>query len=319
MNIKLVEAFALIMRTGTLAKAEAQTGISKATLSRQLQRLEEQLGAQLLLRTSRGFVPTDAGRAFLAHCDAMLTDASARLEAASTEVREMSLGAGGGLCILSDNQFMTSFVTHVTKIFLKRFPDVECELHVAGRPDSPNVEEVDCYVCSEAPDRPNVIGKLIGRLSYGLYASPAYMAREGLPLTPKDLSKHASVRLRDPDFVKVVLHAENSSHPYLSRSTLQTNDYWVLKTFCIDGMGIALLPDFFAQPEVNHGSLVPVLPEWKPERRRVYCAYQRQRCIGKKLRAFIDLVSTSVADIDTVHTYIASSSGKRVSTSPRCA
>lgn len=311
-DIKLVEAFALIMRMGSLTKVEATFGISKATLSRQLQRLEEQLGVQLLIRGSRKFIPTDAGRAFHMHCEALLSEITARVEAASTEVQEMSSGRGGRLCILSDNQFITTFVSHVASIFLEKYPDVKCELHVSGRIDSPPVEEVDCFICSEAPDLPNLVGKLVGRLSYGLYASPGYIRRSGMPGSPQSLGEHTSIRLREGHtHPATVLHFENASHPYTSGAALQTNDYWVMKTFCVDGLGIALLPDFFAHPEVKSGALIPVLPEWKPERSRVVCAYQRQRYMGKKLRAFIDLVTKSIADIDSFNKYVTSASSRR--------
>ncbi len=305
MDLKLVEAFALIMRMGSLTKAEAQSGISKATLSRHIQRLEEQLGVQLLVHSPRKILPTDAGRAFQVHCDALLTEVSARIEAASTEVQEISSGGKGRLCILSDNQFVTTFVSQVTRLYLERFPNIECELHIGGRADSPHLDEVDCYVCAEAPDIPNLVGKLVGRLSYGLYASPAYIRRAGMPSSPTQLVDHASIRLRKSDSApSSMLHSENSSHPYTARSAMKTNDYWVMKTFCIDGLGIALMPDFFARPEVAHGSLVPVLPQWKPERRRVYCVYQKQRYMGKKLRAFIDLLNKSMEDIDKFNSYV---------------
>ena len=62
MELKLVEAFASIMRAGSLTKAEAQTGVAKATLSRSLQRLEEELGVQLLIRSARTITPTEAGQ-----------------------------------------------------------------------------------------------------------------------------------------------------------------------------------------------------------------------------------------------------------------
>lgn len=123
--MKLVEAFALIVRMGSLTKAEAHSGTSKATLSRHLQQLEAQLGVQLLVRTSRRVVPTEAGRSFHAHCDALLSAVSARLQAASKEVLEMNSGSRGRLCVLADNQFTTTFVSHVMRVFLESYPNVE--------------------------------------------------------------------------------------------------------------------------------------------------------------------------------------------------
>jgi DNA-binding transcriptional LysR family regulator len=218
----------------------------------------------------------------------------------------MSSGGTGRLCILSDNQFLTTFVSRVVRIFLERYPSITCELHVSGRADSPDVEEVDCYVCADAPDRPNLIAKQVGRLAYGLYASPQYLAEHGRPFSPQDLNIHAAVKLRDGQSVQPVLRSEGVSSPYTPRFLYHTNDYWVMKTLCTQGLGIALLPDFFVVPEVRQSILVHVLPEWKPERRRVYCAYQKQRFLSKKVRAFIELVAQSIADIDSFNAYVSS-------------
>lgn len=151
---------------------------------------------QLLVRHPRKVVPTDAGRAFHEHCDALISHVNSRLEAASTEVQGMSSGGTGRLCILSDNQFLTTFVCHMVRHFLERYANIACELHVSERADSPGVKEVDCYVCAQAPDRRKSIGKLVGRLGYGLYASPENIRVHGTPMTPEDLALHAAIKLR---------------------------------------------------------------------------------------------------------------------------
>ncbi|MFM0051514.1 LysR family transcriptional regulator [Caballeronia grimmiae] len=308
LDIKLIEAFAVIVRTCSLTKAEALTGISKSTLSRHLQRLEEDLGVELIERSSRRVVPTEAGKAFYIRCESLLLEMGGRLELARAEVQELSSGMKGRLCILAENHFTTTFVCHVTRQFLAKYSNVVCELYAAGLPSSPRVEDADCYICSEAPDLPNVIAKPVGRLSYGLYASPVYARRQGLPSEPKELVRYERIALREPEHTgQIILHSNQTSHPYISRSVIETNDYWVMKTFCVDGMGIALLPDYFVQPEIRHGSLIPVLPDWKPEMRRILCAYHRQRYGSNKLKTFIDLVAQSVVDIPTFNNYVASS------------
>ncbi|MDN7407995.1 LysR family transcriptional regulator [Burkholderia vietnamiensis] len=308
LDIKLIEAFAVIVRTGSLTKAETLTGTSKSTLSRHLQRLEEDLGVELIERSSRRVVPTEAGKAFYIRCESLLLEMGGRLELARAEVQELSSGVKGRLCILAENHFTTTFVCHVTRQFLSTYSNVVCELYAAGLPASPRVEDADCYICSEAPDLPNVIAKPVGRLSYGLYASPIYARRQGLPAEPKELVRHERIALREPDHAgQITLHSQQTSHAYISRSIIETNDYWVMKTFCVDGLGIALLPDYFVQPEIRHGSLIPVLPNWKPETRRIFCAYHRQRFGSQKLKSFIDLVAQSIGDIQTFNNYVASS------------
>ncbi|MFH0128883.1 LysR family transcriptional regulator [Variovorax sp. VaC1] len=312
-DLALVEAFVLVARSGSLTKAESLSGVSKATLSRQLTRLEKLLGAQLLMRSPRRITLTEAGRAFFARSEGLLDEVTGRLEAASTEIHELTTGVSGSLSLLSDTQFSTSFVCHVVKLFLESHPNVRCQLDVANGFHAPQVGDVDCYVCSEPPDAPNLVAKLLGKLNYGLYASPQYLARHGTPQAPDELSRHQSIVMKAPSGQSQVLlvSGASGSHAFRPEPAFETNDHWVMKTFCIDGLGIALLPAFFVRPEVEQGVLVPVLPQWQPEPRRIYCAYQRQRYMGQKLRDFVDLMARCVVDIDSYNYYVGSSAAKR--------
>lgn len=318
-DLALVEAFVLVAKGGSLTKAESLSGVSKATLSRQLTRLEKLLGAQLLMRSPRRITLTEAGRAFFARCEGLLDEVTGRLEAASTEIHELTTGVSGSLSLLSDTQFSTSFVCHVVKLFLESHPNVRCQLDVANGFHAPQVGDVDCYVCSEPPDAPNLVAKLLGKLNYGLYASPQYLARHGTPQAPDELARHQSIVMKAPSGLSQVLlvSGESGSYAFRPEPAFETNDHWVMKTFCIDGLGIALLPAFFVRPEVEQGVLVPVLPQWQPEPRRIYCAYQRQRYMGQKLRDFVDLMARCVVDIDSYNYYVGSSTTKRRKTGAR--
>lgn len=305
-DLRMIESFVLVVREGSLARAEAVCGIPKATLSRQVARLESELGTQLLNRVPRGVTATEAGRMFYAHSAALLTEVSGRIEAARTLVHNLSEGVSGSLSVLSDNHLATTFTCHVVRQFLGTHPNLRCEVYVAETPGAPSSDEVDCYICSVPPDRPDTIGRLLGTLGVGVYASPAYLVRETAPEAPEDLTRHRAIILEGEDEDAVELRSGQVVRPYTPTAALLTNDYWIMKTFCIDGIGIALMPDFFVRPEVIRGGLVPVLPAWRGAPRRVHCAYRRQRYVGRKLRAFVDLMVRSIADIDSFNFYVGS-------------
>lgn len=299
MELKRVMAFTHIMRTGSLTRAEIEFGMPKSTLSRLLRTLEDDLGVQLVLRSERKIVPTAEGRLLHAHCEALLSEFSGRCEQARRDVWAMANGSKGRLRILCDNHFTTTFACHVIRTFAGSHPDVLCELDVAGRSDAPRVDDVDCYVCSEPPQLPDVVAKLVGSLSYSLYASPGYLWAHGEPRVPADLAGHTSVALRMPDAPGLpALQSGDAVHQHSSEIAVITNDYWVMKAACFDGLGIALLPDFFVRPEVERGSLVPVLTRWRLPRRLLFCAYRRQNYVAGTLQEFIDLLRRSLEDIE---------------------
>ncbi|WP_075257381.1 LysR family transcriptional regulator [Herbaspirillum camelliae] len=310
-DLRLIEAFALVLRCGSLTKAEEVSGISKATLSRQILSLEKTLGSSLLSRRARGMAPTEAGRVFYAHCEAMLAELTGRIDTARVQVQEMNSGVTGTLSILADSVFSTTYACHVGRLFKEKHPNVQVRLDVAQRPDALSVDEVDCYICSVPPDIPNMVGKLLGRISYGLYASPSYLSRKGVPATPIEMSNHDAIILSGRGtHQKLMLHSEKHSQPQLSKGGIWTNDYWVMKTYCLDGFGIAALPDFFVQPEVLQGTLVPVLQNWKPEWTKIYCAYPLQRYRTRKLQEFVEMLAQSIQNLESYNPYVGYSSAQ---------
>jgi DNA-binding transcriptional LysR family regulator len=304
-DIKLIEAFVLVMKHGTLAAAESESNVPKATLSRHLLKLEESLGAQLFLRTGRRPIPTQAAQTLFVHCVRLLADLNAGMDEAKAVVQAVSDGMRGELTVATTSHFSTSFVSQIQGKYLLRHPGVVCNLYVVPDPTASFADDVDCYICSGPPEHPNLVARLLGHLNYRLFASPAYLIKNGLPQLPDDLAKHRGIVLKQPQKeTRVVLHSNGESFTCLFDKTACTNDYWVMKSMAVDGNGIALLPDYFARPEVTAGMLSPVLPGWNAPPVPVYCAYQKQRYMAKKLCAFIDLAARSFAQIDSLQYYI---------------
>jgi DNA-binding transcriptional LysR family regulator len=306
-DIKLIESFVLVLKSGSLTRAEALSGIPKATLSRQLAKLESALELELIRRDSRRLLATEAGRGFLVHCERLLAEVSARIETARTEAQDLSDGVSGDISVLTDTHFSTPFMCRVTRLFLERYPNVRCRFDISGRDSSPTMDEVDCYVGMNPPPHPNLVARQLGRLNFSLFASVRYLELHGEPKTEVDLLHHHAVTL-DENGRDVVYRMRSSTgeFDYRPDSVVHGTDHWVVKTFCMDGIGIALLPDYFTRPEMEAGTLVRVLPDWHLEPVSVFCAYQRQRFSGRKLRAFIELTTESFQSIENFNYYVGS-------------
>lgn len=311
-DIKLIESFVLLMRNGSLGRAENEGGIPKTTISRQIAKLEEILGVQLFLRSTRRIAPTEAGTAFYAHCERIIADLNAGLATAQTDVQNLSEGLRGDLYLLTNNHLSTSFVSRVLGLYLDSYPGVTCHLDLVGEEITSIPDSVDCYVCSQPPNQPNLVAKLLGNLTYRLYASPDYLRRNGTPTRPEELEQHPRIVLTtSPREGGWHLRSQDASYDCRPRTIVTTNDYWVTKTFAIDGYGIVLLPDFFTRPEIDAGILTPILPDWHADKVPVYCVYQQQRYMGRKLRALVDLMADSFMQIETFQRYVGHAIPKR--------
>jgi len=305
LDLRLVETFVLLMDAGSLTRAEALSGIPKATLSRQLAKLEHDLGTQLFLRSNRRMAPTEAAKTFLLHSRHVLDEVSAGLDQARVAVQNLAEGIAGDVRVLTSNYFSTSFVCQVMRAFAQRHPQVRCHVDLVGDRLEALPEAVDCYVCTHLPSQANVVAKRLGRLNYRLFASPRYLRQHGMPAHPRELHRHQAILLEEPGADPVwPLMARDGNYDVAPAQPTTTNDPWVLKTFAIDGFGIALLPDYFCRPEQEAGSLVPVLPDWRPKPMPVYCVYRKQRYPGKKLRALLEVMDDSFAKIETLQVYV---------------
>ncbi|WP_197034910.1 LysR family transcriptional regulator [Herbaspirillum sp. RV1423] len=309
-DLRLVESFVLVARCGTLSQAEEDSGISKATLSRQMTRLEDLLGQQLFIRTSRKATLTEAGRLLYERCSRLMRTMQTDLETVLIDVQNLSRGISGELHLMTTNYFSTTFVAPAVERYMSLYPKVRCHLRIVE--DKPNPlfpDEADCFVCTTPPDHPNLIAKRIGSFHCRLYASPAYLKQHGAPQHPTDLSANLSahrtnVRRDELSDGKWRFYRERECAEVAPACTVVSNDYWVDKTFCIDGYGISYLPDFFTRVEVDAGVLVPVLPEWASATLPVYCVYQKQRHASEKLKAFINLMADNFSSTETFMMYV---------------
>ena len=240
------------------------------------------------------------------HAERMLTSVNAEFDEAKAVVQNLTDGISGELRISTVSYLSTSFVTSILSRYLQVHPNVICHLDIVSDPLPASNDNIDCYVCPTPPSDPNLTTQLLGDLKCRLFASPEYISRHGAPRIPEDLARHKGlVPRRHLSGITLRLSMNGQTTECDLPVSGSTNDYWIMKTMAIDGYGVAVLPEFFARPEVEAGILRPVLADWEAPTLPVYCAYPKQRRIGRKLGAFIELMIESFEQIDVLHFYVA--------------
>ncbi len=304
-DLKMVEAFVLVMRHGSLTSAENISGVPKATLRRHLMRLEASLGVQLFVRSAGKPAPTEAARDFYANCTQLLNELRAGLERASLAARELGGGERGHLSIVATSHLSTSYVSYVLRRYVRTHPDVVCHVDLISDSSPEVAEDIDCYVCSVPRTDSELAARLLGQLGYGLYASPQYVGSYGEPVVPRQLDGHRLL-VQDDQREEIRLRTGGGSWEALRglNVVVASNDLWVVKSMALRHHGIALLPQFFAHGEVEAGLLRPILPAWEAPPLPVYCMYPRQRFMNRKLRAFIDMMVDSFDRIASCNYYL---------------
>lgn len=307
LDLKPIEGLVAALKTGNLSRAEALTGIAKPSLSRLIARAEQDLGVQLLHREARKMVPTEAGKVLLAHCEAMLSEMQSRTKDVASEIDNVARGFSGRLSVVADNQFCTAFVSAVITSFAKRFRQAKIELDVAVGSETPDLSRIDCYICTAPPDGPDVVAKLLGRISYGFVASREYLAEHGTPRAAEELVQHRLIALRGSgELAQLPIRSPNGRTTASPQRLAITNNYWVMKNLCIDGLGIALLPEFFVRPEIEGGYLTAILPDCRTTPVGVYCAYRKQKVMSRMLQEFVNALVHDFQHLDRWNKYVPS-------------
>ena len=291
MQIDDVRAFAWVVSSGSLSRTAREQNLPKATLSHRLRRLENDVGTALLIRSAAGLTPTKAGWAFLRHAEEVNLAYTRALDSVASEKPAQSVRLSVG----ATDELSTNLLAPLSLRFATSHPEVSLDLHVMplGRLLSRETD-LDCMICSGLPailGTANLVARGFSRYVSRLYAAPTYLAERGTPTHPDNLRQHDLISGEGPSgVVPWALENGQASQLIEPRGPLRANDNWVAKVCVLQGYGIGLFPEFFAQEHVPTGDLIEVLPAWTTAPTSVTVLYHDHRFANPHIRAFIDFL-----------------------------
>ena len=250
--------FAAVVEHRSFSGAADAVGLSKATVSKAITRLEGHLGQSLFHRTSRRLSLTEAGKPLAEHAGRILAEARAAEEAA----HEGASAPAGRVRLAAPMSFGISDVAPLLAEFLAAHPQIEIDLHLADARVDIVAEGFDIALrIADLPDSSLRARRLCGIATY-IVASPAYLARQGRPTHPAQLGEHRLLgysnvqgpwRFRGPGGAEVAVRAQGP---------LAANSGEALVPALLAGLGIARLPGFIVGPHLQAGTLVEILADW---------------------------------------------------------
>ncbi|WP_119681694.1 LysR family transcriptional regulator [Indioceanicola profundi] len=249
-----LRAFTEVVEAGGLTRASQRLGMSKSLLSRRVARLESQLGAQLLARTTRGMSVTEAGASFKLHADRIVAEMQAAIDAVSAD------GEACGLLRIAAP--LTFGLLHLAPILAElavRHPRLEIRTSYSDRYVDIVGEGYDVAIrLGNLPDS-SLVARRIAPVHGVFVASPAYLARSPALRVPADLDEHEAVRQGDEIWRILDNGREVSIRP--QGRFIADNGQAVLAAV-IAGLGVGRLPAFLAGPAITRGDVAQVLSDF---------------------------------------------------------
>ncbi|MBV1859962.1 MAG: LysR family transcriptional regulator [Nannocystaceae bacterium] len=285
------DAFVAIVEAGNISEAARVLGTPRATLSRQLGRLEARLGARLLHRSTRRMVPTAAGETLYGRARGLLESAKAAVES----VQRLDDVPRGPLRV-SGPPMGTPVLGELVADYLAEFPAVTVELQTTTRHVDLAGEHVDVALRAGVIEEPSLIVRPLARVRLMAVASPDYLARCGTPGAVSELAQHVCIRGFDRGTRPGTTWPLGSGGTTPIRGPFVSNDLAAIKGAAVRGLGIALLPRLLIDDELESGALSLVLPETVGQQISMCLVWLEREFIDPKVRAFVDLAARWAAD-----------------------
>lgn len=283
-----MSTFIRVVESGSISGAADRLGVAKSAVSRRLKELEEHLGVELFHRTTRKMNLTDTGKTFY-HQSVRILDDVLEAELSTSQAHgELQ----GSLKVALPLSFGLMHLAPAINEFLLSHPQVEFDLDFSDREVDLMQEGFDLAIrIADLPDS-SLIARRLAPIKSIMCASPAYLEQMGIPLLPDELIEHQCLvysLLRDFEYWHLTDSKGNviktKIRPYLKASTGE-----FLRDVAVEGRGIVLIPTFIAYKEIERGTLVPLLEDYKTPQINAYAIYPQTRHLSQRVRAFVDLL-----------------------------
>lgn len=282
MNLEDLQTFVEVADTGGVSAAARRLGLSKSIVSRRLARLEDELGVQLLARTTRGAALTEAGATFRDHA----AKVSAEIDLARDTIQP-SGDLRGRLRVAAPLSFGPTHLAPVLAELAQRHPQLHLHASYTDRFVDLVGEGFDCAVRVGYLSDSNLIARRIGPVFGKLVASPRYIQAHGAPQTPEQVLGHEALmqaseawRFVDGDRIVTV-------HP---QGRFKADNGTALAAAAAAGLGIAALPDFLTDVYINAGALVAVMQDFPLPEAGIFVLRPPGQHPARKIRVLTDLL-----------------------------
>jgi DNA-binding transcriptional LysR family regulator len=287
-RIEDYQAFTAIVEKQSLTAAARHLGRSLQAVSRSLAVLERDLGVELIRRTTRRSNPTDAGQVFYQRLSAAL----AEIDAAKVETSNRRVEATGVLRIAGSTNFSPLYVVPALPEFLAAHPGVQVDLELSDRYIDLIGEGHDLAIrIGQLPDS-TLKAKLLANSRRVVFAAPSYLAKQGRPHSPEDLTRHQCiVRTADRDGNAWPFKVNGRIKTVKVAGRFRTSGAVAANAAAALGLGIASGLLWQVRPWLDRGELELLLTRFEPPCVPIHAVWSATKLLPARTQLFVDFLA----------------------------
>jgi len=276
-----METFVSVLEAGSFSAAARRLNLGQPAVSKTIAQLEDRLGVRLLLRSTRGLTPTEAGTAYYERAKRAIEHA----HEADLAARGAGSGLHGTLRVCAALTFARLHVLPHLEAFLQAHPELNIDIVLDDRTVNLVEEGIDVALRMGALPDSNLIARKIGECQRLVLATPAYVLAHGKPCNPADLAQHQAV---------IFAQAGGGEHwSFKQGNTVQSvtvTGAEGVRAAVLGGSGVALTSQWMFAEELAKGDVVPLLEDWQLPPLDLWAVFPTGRLASAKARAFVDFV-----------------------------
>ena len=283
-----------VVDSGSFSAAARQLGVAPSSVSRQINDLEEDLGARLFARTTRKLSLTEAGHLFYERASSIINEVDEARLALS------QLGSPSGILrVTVPSGIGRELVATAVPAFLEKYPAIRIVLSMTDRIEDLVEVGIDVAIRVGRQQDSSFKARKIGESKRIVCASPAYLKKAGPPKSPEDLENHNCITWRDhPGHNTWVFRGPKRDSKVRVSGSFFAKSADAIVAATVAGLGISLLPDWNMGIELRDQRLRIVLADYeaKPAASPIYAVHAHQRHVPPKIRVFLDFLVEIFAD-----------------------
>jgi len=293
LDIALLHAVVAVAKAGGFREAARMTGSNPSRLSDAVRRAEQQLGVRLFNRTTRTVALTEAGRALMTRLLPAMNEVDAALDA----VNNFRDTPGGTLRLNVPVSAARLVLPAIVPGFLQRYPDIQLEVVAESNVQDVFRDSCDAGIRYDDHLEQDMVALPIGPRTqrFAAAAAPDYLAQFGIPQHPRDLMQHrclygryATGVVAEWEFTRGAESVRLQPQGPLICSIGAAMDLTVAAA--VAGAGVVYLFEDWIRPQLDNGSMQPILTEWWHRFSGLWLYYNDRRLIPAPLQAFLDYV-----------------------------